>query len=63
MSTPVLAIVLYLFKVGSSPIVPSIVANLVGGLIFFWVDKLIFKPKAVKNTNKDNLNNEGTDEH
>jgi hypothetical protein len=45
LSTPILALVLMFFNVGSSPIVPTVVANLIGGLIFFWVDKWIFKPK------------------
>lgn len=43
LSTPVLAGVLWLFGVGSSPIIPTIIANLIGGLIFFWIDKIIFK--------------------
>jgi zinc transporter ZupT len=52
LSTPILAIVLYLFGVGSSPIIPTIVANLIGGLIFFWVDKFIFKEKKGKSNEK-----------
>lgn len=43
LSTPILAIVLYLLK--SNQLVETIIANLIGGLIFFWVDKMIFKEK------------------
>lgn len=50
LSTPILAVVLWLFGIGSSPIIPTIVANLVGGLIFFWIDKWIFK----ENKNESN---------
>ena len=42
LSTPILSLVLLIFKVGGSPIIPTIVANLIGGLIFFWVDRWIF---------------------
>ena len=41
LSTPILAIVLYLLK--TNVVIETVVANLVGGLIFFWVDKKIFK--------------------
>ena len=44
LSTPILAAVLALFA--NWPVVVStIVANLIGGLIFFWVDKWIFNNK------------------
>ena len=49
LSSPVLAGVLYLMSETSSPIIPTIIANLIGGLIFFWIDRLIFK-KPVKNS-------------
>lgn len=52
LSTPIIAIVLYMFKVGTSPVIPTIVANFIGGLIFFWVDKLIFKEKKDKSSKK-----------
>lgn len=52
LSTPILAIVLRLFGVGESPLIPTIVANFVGGLIFFWVDKFIFKPRNIRNLEK-----------
>ena len=43
LSTPILAVVLWLFGIGVSPFIPTVVANLIGGLIFFWIDKWIFK--------------------
>ena len=52
LSTPILAVVLFLFGVGNSPIIPTVVANLIGGLIFFWVDKFIFKEKKKKSSEK-----------
>lgn len=48
LSTPILSLVLMLFGVGSSPIIPTIVANFIGGLIFFWIDKWIFNRKPKK---------------
>ena len=41
MSTPLLAIVFYYLPFNA--ILESIIANLIGGCIFFWVDKHIFK--------------------
>ena len=41
MSTPILAIFIGLFS-QYPPIVGSIVANFVGGLFFFWIDRFIF---------------------
>ena len=41
LSTPVLAAVLYIMN--TKEIYETIIANLVGGLIFFWVDILIFR--------------------
>jgi hypothetical protein len=43
LSTPILALVLMFLKCNF--IIKTVVANLIGGLIFFWVDKLIFKNK------------------
>ena len=44
LSTPILALCLWwLGGVGELP--ATIIANLVGGCIFFWVDRLIFKEK------------------
>ena len=39
-SSPILAIVLYLLK--TNVIIETIIANLIGGIIFYWVDKKIF---------------------
>lgn len=54
LSTPILTVVMQLFNSGqgdiSESLVPSIVANLIGGLIFFWVDKFIFKEKKEKSS-------------
>lgn len=44
LSTPILAIVIALLNVDNEW-VSSAIANLIGGLIFFWVDKFIFKDK------------------
>lgn len=41
MSTPILALVLYLLNFNE--IIETIIANLIGGLIFYWVDKWIFR--------------------
>lgn len=42
LSTPILAIVL-LWLSDMSTLWATVIANLIGGLIFFWVDKFIFK--------------------
>lgn len=43
-----------------SSIVETIIANLIGGLIFFWVDRIIFKnreaPKKEETLPKPNRN-------
>lgn len=41
LSTPILALVLYLLN--TNEIVETIIANLIGGIIFYWVDKKIFR--------------------
>lgn len=47
LSTPILWGVIYLLT--SLPlIIQTIIANLIGGLIFFWVDKWIFSNKNRK---------------
>lgn len=44
LSSPLLALCLiWLEPVGT--VWATIIANLIGGIIFFWVDKLIFKEK------------------
>lgn len=46
LSTPILAVVLLVMtNLGLNSIIATIVANFIGGLIFFWVDKYIFKVK------------------
>jgi len=42
LSTPILAGVL-LILASTDKIVATVVANLIGGLIFFWIDRFIFK--------------------
>ena len=42
LSTPILAIVLKLLS-NMSTLTATIIANFIGGLIFFWVDRFIFK--------------------
>jgi DNA-directed RNA polymerase subunit RPC12/RpoP len=43
LSTPLLAICIYLLTSKLGPAVTTILANFIGGLIFFWVDQWIFK--------------------
>lgn len=45
MSTPILAIVFIVMQ-DQNQWVSSIVANFIGALIFFWVDKIIFAKKT-----------------
>lgn len=52
LSTPILAICLiWLSDIGE--VQATIIANLIGGLIFFWVDKKIFN--GGKNESNSNL--------
>ena len=44
LSTPILALILYVFNF--NVLVETILANFIGGLIFFWVDKFIFKDRG-----------------
>lgn len=48
-SSPILALCLYYLKLGT--ILNTIIANLIGGIIFYWIDKKIFS-KGEKNENK-----------
>lgn len=41
LSAPILAIVLYILNLNE--ILETIIANLIGGMIFYWVDKKIFR--------------------
>ena len=47
LSTPILAVVLIVLA-DMNTILATIIANLIGGLIFFWVDKYIFKTISFK---------------
>ncbi|MDR1736034.1 MAG: hypothetical protein LBR85_04090 [Oscillospiraceae bacterium] len=42
LSTPILAIVL-IWLSNMDTLLATVIANLIGGLIFFWVDKFIFR--------------------
>ncbi len=44
LSTPVIAVVL-IFLASMNKWVATAIANLIGGLIFFWIDRLIFASK------------------
>ena len=46
LSTPILAAVLYLLSMVDR-VTATIVANLIGGLIFFWVDMFIFTSESL----------------
>jgi hypothetical protein len=46
LSTPILAAVLYLLA-GLGALTATVIANLIGGLIFFWVDRFIFTSRAL----------------
>ena len=45
LSTPILAVVLSLLS-HMNTLIATIIANFIGGLIFFWVDKFIFKTRS-----------------
>ena len=51
LSTPILALVINLLS-SVNTILVTIIANLIGGLIFFWVDRLIFNKEDVSNDEK-----------
>jgi hypothetical protein len=46
LSTPILAVVL-IWLAFMNKWLATIIANLIGGLIFFWVDKMIFSAKVL----------------
>ncbi|NYT06611.1 MAG: hypothetical protein GKC04_09665 [Methanomicrobiales archaeon] len=46
LSTPILAGVLYLLA-SMDPLTATVIANLLGGLLFFWVDRFIFTSQAL----------------
>ena len=47
LSTPILALILYLMN-DCNTLVSTIVANFIGGCIFYWIDKWIFKSNVEK---------------
>ena len=47
LSTPILAVVLILLA-KMPTIAATVIANLIGGLIFFWVDRFIFRTLSDK---------------
>lgn len=51
LSTPILALCLNFLNFGT--LINTIIANLVGGAIFFWVDKYIFNKKEVDKNDKN----------
>jgi len=50
LSTPILAIVVNLTIEKCGSLVSTIIANLIGGIIFYKVDKFIFNKKSDENT-------------
>lgn len=52
LSTPILAAVISLTASDMGNLQSTIIANLIGGLIFFNIDKLIFKKKSENTCNK-----------
>jgi len=46
LSTPILAGALY-FLASVDPLIATVIANLIGGLIFFWVDRFIFTSESL----------------
>lgn len=51
LSTPILALCLNFLNFGT--LINTIIANLIGGAIFFWVDKYIFNKKEVDINDKN----------
>ena len=51
LSTPILALCLNFLNFGT--LINTIIANLIGGTIFFWVDKYIFNKKEVDKNDKN----------
>lgn len=51
LSTPILALVLWLLG-GLGTVWATVVANLIGGAVFFWVDRMIFREDDKNDTHK-----------
>lgn len=56
LSTPILAVVVWLLESKIGCIGATIVANLAGACIFYWVDKHIFLKHGVKRNEQDSSN-------
>ena len=54
-STPILSVITWLMIDAYGSVISAIVANLIGGLIFFKVDKMIFKNSKVEQERKDDM--------
>ena len=52
LSTPLLAIIL-IWLSDFNPTIATIISNLIGGLIFFWVDRWIFRAREKKEVKDD----------
>ena len=50
LSTPILALCLNLLSF--NVLLNTIIANLIGGIIFYWIDKFIFKEDKHENNNR-----------
>lgn len=51
LSTPILAVILWWLS-SYNELTATIIANFIGGLIFFWFDKFIFKDGFQKENSK-----------
>lgn len=45
LSTPLLALITYLLVEDCGSIITAVIANLIGGLLFYKIDKQIFKKR------------------
>lgn len=54
LSTPIIALVTYLIVEECGALITAIIANLIGGVIFYKIDKLIFSDKHGKRRTKEN---------
>ncbi len=54
-STPILSVITWLMIDAYGSVISAIVANFIGGLIFFKVDKMIFKNSKVEQERKDDM--------
>lgn len=59
LSTPILALCLH-FLGDLDNFWATVIANLIGGLIFFWVDRLIFSKNYTKEAKTDEAGSEST---